>query len=61
MTQAGATFVEFTAQTRMSGVDLDRTAVRKGAGGQIVAWARSLGGSAPKPDLSALGWSESVD
>ena len=47
MTQAGATFVEFTAQTRMSGVDLDRTAVRKGAGGQIVAWARSLGGSAP--------------
>jgi K+-transporting ATPase ATPase B chain len=47
MTRAGATFVEFTAQTRMSGVDLDGTQVRKGAGSQVVAWARSLGGSAP--------------
>jgi len=35
----GATFVEFTAQTRMSGVDLaDGTQVRKGAGSAIGAW-----------------------
>ena len=35
----GATFVEFTAQTRMSGVDLvDGTEVRKGAGSAIAAW-----------------------
>ncbi|MCW2737150.1 potassium-transporting ATPase subunit KdpB [Nocardioides sp.] len=37
-----ATFVEFTAQTRMSGVDLaDGTEVRKGAGSAIGCW---LGG-----------------
>jgi K+-transporting ATPase ATPase B chain len=35
----GAVFVEFTAQTRMSGVDLsDGTEVRKGAGSAIAAW-----------------------
>jgi K+-transporting ATPase ATPase B chain len=34
-----AVFVEFTAQTRMSGVDLsDGTEVRKGAGSAIAAW-----------------------
>jgi K+-transporting ATPase ATPase B chain len=34
-----ASFVEFTAQTRMSGVDLaDGTQVRKGAGSAIAAW-----------------------
>ena len=34
-----ATFVEFTAQTRMSGVDLsDGTEIRKGAGSAIAAW-----------------------
>jgi K+-transporting ATPase ATPase B chain len=36
---AGASFVEFTAQTRMSGVDLsDGTEIRKGAGSAIAAW-----------------------
>ncbi|WP_425572699.1 potassium-transporting ATPase subunit KdpB [Nocardioides hwasunensis] len=36
---AGATFVEFTAQTRMSGVDLaDGTQVRKGAGSAVAQW-----------------------
>src|SRR5689334_6562484 len=47
MTQAGATFVEFTAQTRMSGVDLDGTRIRKGAGSQVIGWVSSQGGSAP--------------
>ena len=36
---AGSEFVEFTAQTRMSGVDLtDGRAVRKGAGSSVSAW-----------------------
>ncbi len=35
----GATFIEFTAQTRMSGVDLaDGTEIRKGAGSAIATW-----------------------
>jgi potassium-transporting ATPase ATP-binding subunit len=34
-----ATFVPFTAQTRMSGVDLDGSQIRKGAVDSIVAWA----------------------
>jgi potassium-transporting ATPase ATP-binding subunit len=37
---AGATEVPFTAQTRMSGVDLaDGTQVRKGAAGALLGWA----------------------
>ncbi len=36
---AGAAFIEFTAQTRMSGVDLvDGTQLRKGAGSAVAAW-----------------------
>lgn len=36
---AGAEIVPFTAQTRMSGVDLrDGTRIRKGAGSAVVAW-----------------------
>ena len=48
-----ATFVPFTAQTRMSGVDLDETAedgarqVRKGAAGAVTAWVRQAGGQVP--------------
>jgi K+-transporting ATPase ATPase B chain len=41
----GATFVAFTAQTRMSGVDTDGTSYRKGAAGSIREW---LGGRMPK-------------
>ncbi len=42
---SGATFVEFTAQTRMSGVDLsDGREVRKGAGSSVAAW---VGGEMP--------------
>jgi len=43
-----ATFVEFTAQTRMSGVDLpDGTQIRKGAGSQVVDWVVASGGTRP--------------
>jgi K+-transporting ATPase ATPase B chain len=39
-----ATFVEFTAQTRMSGVDVDGRQVRKGAAGAVNAWITAQGG-----------------
>ncbi|MYT94953.1 potassium-transporting ATPase subunit KdpB [Streptomyces sp. SID8359] len=41
----GAAWVAFTAQTRMSGVDLDGRKVRKGATGSVVAWVRERGGT----------------
>ncbi|MEV4804407.1 potassium-transporting ATPase subunit KdpB [Nonomuraea sp. NPDC049421] len=39
-----ATWVPFTAQTRMSGVDLDGRQVRKGAAAAVLAWVREAGG-----------------
>jgi K+-transporting ATPase ATPase B chain len=45
-----ATFVPFTAQTRMSGVDWDGKQLRKGAGDAIIEWVRGEGGEAP-PEL----------
>ncbi|HWX44951.1 MAG TPA: potassium-transporting ATPase subunit KdpB, partial [Solirubrobacteraceae bacterium] len=47
-----ATFVPFTAQTRMSGVDYDGQQLRKGAGDAIVEFVRKEGGS-PPPELQA--------
>ncbi len=47
---AGARFVSFTAQTRMSGVDLEGHQLRKGAGDAIVEHVRRRGGQAP-PEL----------
>lgn len=44
----GSSFMEFTAQTRMSGVDLpDGTKVRKGASDAIERYVMSLGGKIP--------------
>ncbi len=44
----GAEFVEFTAQTRMSGVDLaDGRQVRKGASASVRQWIRDNGGTPP--------------
>ncbi|MFJ4879167.1 potassium-transporting ATPase subunit KdpB [Streptomyces sp. NPDC088745] len=40
----GAQWVAFTAQTRMSGVDVDGRKVRKGATGSVVAWVKERGG-----------------
>ena len=42
-----ARFVPFTAQTRMSGVDLNGTRLRKGAGDAILRWVADEGGQAP--------------
>jgi K+-transporting ATPase ATPase B chain len=44
---AGATFVPFTAQTRMSGVDIGPRAVRKGAVDAVIAHVEGLGGKVP--------------
>ena len=44
----GARFVAFTAQTRMSGVDLpDGRQLRKGAAAAVTGWVRSQGGTVP--------------
>ncbi|MDO3645846.1 potassium-transporting ATPase subunit KdpB [Nocardia mangyaensis] len=44
----GAVWVEFTAQTRMSGVDLaDGHQLRKGAAGAVTEWVRAQNGSIP--------------
>ncbi|WP_217245668.1 potassium-transporting ATPase subunit KdpB [Streptomyces sp. AC602_WCS936] len=40
----GAEWISFTAQTRMSGVDVDGRRVRKGAAGSVTAWVRERGG-----------------
>ena len=41
--EARAEFVPFTAQTRMSGLDLDGRTVRKGAGSAVASWVGSGG------------------
>ncbi|HMU60483.1 MAG TPA: potassium-transporting ATPase subunit KdpB [Gemmatimonadales bacterium] len=43
----GAHFVPFSAETRMSGVDLDGRQIRKGAAETIVNWVRQAGGRVP--------------
>jgi potassium-transporting ATPase ATP-binding subunit len=52
-----ATFVKFTAQTRMSGVDLAETdgvrQIRKGASASVQDWVRQAGGVVPD-ELSAV-------
>jgi potassium-transporting ATPase ATP-binding subunit len=50
----GAEFVEFSAQTRMSGIDLaDGRKVRKGAASSVAQWVRDNGGTPPE-DLGPL-------
>ncbi len=54
LARAGATFVPFTAQTRMSGLDLaDGSQIRKGAGSAVAAWVSAEGGTPPH-DLQLL-------
>jgi len=48
-------FVPFTAQTRMSGVDLaDGTRIRKGAGSAVLAWLRAEGMAPAEATAAAL-------
>jgi K+-transporting ATPase ATPase B chain len=48
----GASFIPFTAQTRMSGVDLDGRQIRKGAADAIDMYVRERGGAFP-PEVQA--------
>ncbi|MFD7838533.1 potassium-transporting ATPase subunit KdpB [Streptomyces sp. NPDC059761] len=41
---AQAEWIAFTAQTRMSGVDVDGRKTRKGAAGSVIAWVTEQGG-----------------
>jgi potassium-transporting ATPase ATP-binding subunit len=53
-----ATFVPFSAQTRMSGVDVNGRRLRKGAGDAIINLVQSEGGTAPpelQPELDRIG------
>jgi potassium-transporting ATPase ATP-binding subunit len=52
MSTLQAEFVPFTAQTRMSGIDLDGQQLRKGAGDAIIELVKREGGS-PPPELQA--------
>jgi potassium-transporting ATPase ATP-binding subunit len=51
----GATFVPFTAQTRMSGVDVDGRRLRKGAADSVRFWVEELGGTVPQEVDAAVG------
>jgi K+-transporting ATPase ATPase B chain len=51
----GASFVHFSAQSRMSGVDLEGRQIRKGAGDAIRAWVQAKGGAFP------AGMAETID
>ena len=46
-------FVPFTAQTRMSGLDLGPRQIRKGAADSVKGWVRELGGTVPS-DLDPI-------
>jgi K+-transporting ATPase ATPase B chain len=50
-------FIEFTAQTRMSGIDYSGRRIRKGAAGAVQAWVTDNGGTVPDdlaPIVSAI-------
>ncbi|HEX3409431.1 MAG TPA: potassium-transporting ATPase subunit KdpB, partial [Candidatus Binataceae bacterium] len=53
LADADAHFIAFTAQTRMSGVDIGERKIRKGAADQAVNFARDHGGHAPA-ELSGI-------
>ncbi len=59
MSVQAATFVPFSAQTRMSGVDFagggsPARSIRKGAAANVRAWVESQGGTYPDPVSSAV-------
>ena len=58
MAELHAEFVPFTAQTRMSGVNLDGRRLRKGAGDAVIAFVTDEGGRPPaelQPVLDRIG------
>ncbi|MBS1907514.1 MAG: potassium-transporting ATPase subunit KdpB [Actinobacteria bacterium] len=58
---AGAETVPFTAQTRMSGVDLaDGTQIRKGAGSAIRAWIEEVGSGSGASAVEAARFADEI-
>lgn len=53
--ELGATFVPFTAQTRMSGVDYQGRQIRKGASDAVQRFVESQGGQVPKEITKLVG------
>jgi potassium-transporting ATPase ATP-binding subunit len=51
---ADAVLVEFSATTRMSGLDLPGRSIRKGAGSAVQKWAHSTGAPASSPVTSQI-------
>ncbi|MGB6253772.1 MAG: potassium-transporting ATPase subunit KdpB, partial [Bradyrhizobium sp.] len=47
LAERDAQFIPFSAETRMSGVDLNGRRIRKGAGDQVIKFVRENGGQAP--------------
>ncbi len=52
--ELNARFIPFTAQTRMSGVDLDGKVIRKGAVDAVVAHAHSLNAAVPTEEIDRI-------
>jgi K+-transporting ATPase ATPase B chain len=50
----GATFVPFSAHTRMSGVSFDGREIRKGASDAVRSWVESKGGTFPAEVLNSV-------
>ncbi|MBI3890025.1 MAG: potassium-transporting ATPase subunit KdpB [Candidatus Wallbacteria bacterium] len=53
--EIAAHFVPFSAQTRMSGCDLDERKIRKGAVDAIAVWVKEAGGTVPDGFLETAG------
>ncbi len=53
-TPGGASFVEFSAMTRMSGLDLPGRSLRKGAGSAVAQWVASTGSPADHPSVAEI-------
>ncbi len=51
--QGSMNFIPFSAQTRMSGVDIDGLSIRKGAGDSVISYIQKQGKSVPS-DLSQI-------
>ncbi len=48
LAEGEASFIPFSAHTRMSGVDIYGYSIRKGAGDSVAAWVREQGGTVPQ-------------
>jgi K+-transporting ATPase ATPase B chain len=53
LAEKDARFIAFTAQTRMSGVDIDGRRIRKGAADAVIKFVRENNGQAP-PELAGI-------